>query len=407
MTCESSSQVASVLCPEESPGDPRRGCRYAVAKHGPDLRFTLRLYLSMANAQHDLDNPPSDAISSVCFSPTGNFLAVGSWDRTVSIYQRSEGSGTPFTFSGRRIQCRAPVLDVCFGAVDESLYCVGLDHDVRLLQNDGEQLILSTHGAASNKIAYSKEQGVLVSTSWDGTMHIHTPGNSGFISIQLPAKPFALSLTADKAVVAMAERKVSVYDLHALKMLVEQAGGPDDRNTIEVAPWQQRESSLKFMTRAVACMPDGSGFATSSIEGRVGVEWFDPEEQKKTYAFKCHRQTSTMPAEEGEGGGEKEVDVVYPVNALAFHPVHGTFATGGGDGVVVLWDAQTKRRVRQYPKLGASVAAIDFSADGRYLAIGVSPGFEDGGEDENMDPSLVKVVVRELSEHEAKGKAAK
>jgi hypothetical protein len=49
------------------------------------------------------------------------------------------------------------------------------------------------------------------------------------------------------------------------------------------------------------------------------VEWFDPspESQARKYAFKCHRQT----AEDG-------VDVVYPVNALAFHPVFGTFASG-------------------------------------------------------------------------------
>lgn len=39
--------------------------------------------------------------------------------------------------------------------------------------------------------------------------------------------------------------------------------------------------------------------------------------QAKKYAFKCHRQS--------EGGK----DTVYPVNAMAFHPLYGTFATGG------------------------------------------------------------------------------
>eukprot|EP00961_Rhodomonas_salina_P281251 3800060-Rhodomonas_salina.1 len=29
---------------------------------------------------------------------------------------------------------------------------------------------------------------------------------------------------------------------------------------------------------------------------------------------------------------DKGVDTVYPVNALAFHPSYGTFATGGCDG---------------------------------------------------------------------------
>lgn len=360
-------------------------------------------------AQHDLPSPPTDAISSLRFSPSDTKLLVGSWDRSVSIYHHSDSREQPFD-TITRIQCRAPVLDVCWGSDDEHVYCVGLDHDVRQLPLNSqgeaaEQSVLSTHEAASNKIAYSREQSILLSTSWDGIMHVHNPESRQYIRLSLPAKPFALDLTPNRAVVAMAERKVSVYDLHALKMLLDQAGSTDSRQEVlTVEPWQQRESSLKFMTRAIACMPDGAGFATSSIEGRVGVEWFDPGEQKRTYAFKCHRQASTATDEHGT---EQEVDIVYPVNALAFHPVYGTFATGGGDGVVAIWDAQTKRRVRQYQKLDASVAGLGFSGDGRWLAIGVSPGFEDGQEDAEVDPSEIKVVVKALGENEAKGKAGK
>lgn len=40
-------------------------------------------------------------------------------------------------------------------------------------------------------------------------------------------------------------------------------------------------------------------------------------QQARKYAFKCHRK-----AEDGK-------DVVYPVNAMSFHPRFGTFATGG------------------------------------------------------------------------------
>jgi len=359
---------------------------------------------------HELEQPPTDAISSLRFSPSGNNLILGSWDRSVSIYERSESDSQPFTLA-KRIQCRAPVLDVCFGADESSAFCVGLDHDVRSILEEGEereQVVLSTHGAASNKLAYSREHGILLSTSWDGTLHVHDPRSRLFIRIRLPAKPFALTLTDSRAVVAMAERKVFVYDVHALKMLVEQTGGTaSGQDILEVQPWQERESSLKFMTRAVSAMADGAGFAVSSIEGRVGVEFFGTEENKeKMFAFKCHRQTTTVPAEEGEAS-EQKVDVVYPVNALAFHPVHPTLATGGGDGVVALWDASTKRRIRMYPKLGASVAAMDFSPDGKWLAIGVSTGFEDGHEDEEVDSGSVKVIVRELGEGEAKGKGAK
>jgi len=236
---------------------------------------------------------------------------------------------------------------------------------------------------------------LLVSASWDSTLHFHdlsAPGKEPTI-ITLPAKPHSLSITASKLVVAMSSRLVYIYQLQTTNMMISQANG----SKIELTPWQERESSLKFMTRAVACMPNDDGYATSSIEGRVAVEWFDPssDSQARKYAFKCHRQ----PAEDG-------TDIVYPVNALTFHPVHGSFASGGGDGVVALWDAVAKRRIRQYQKYPESVAALSFSCDGKYLAIGVCPGFENGQE-EYTGEGATHVFIRELSETEAKGKGAK
>jgi cell cycle arrest protein BUB3 len=54
-----------------------------------------------------------------------------------------------------------------------------------------------------------------------------------------------------------------------------------------------------------------TGYATASVEGRIAVEYVDPapEIQDKKYAFKCHRQTID------------DVDHVWAVNALAFHPL--------------------------------------------------------------------------------------
>ena len=185
----------------------------------------------------------------------------------------------------------------------------------------------------------------------------------------------------------MAARALHIYSLSDLAL---------DNASQGIEPWQRRESSLKFMTRAVACMPNDAGYASSSIEGRVAVEWFDPSatSQSRKYAFKCHRQ----PSPEG-------IDVVYPVNALAFHPVHGTFASGGGDGFVALWDGVAKRRIRQYQRYAASVSALSISSDGNFLAVAVSPGFEDGKED--VGDGMVAVFVRELGEGEAKGKGPK
>ncbi|KAH7088932.1 mitotic checkpoint protein BUB3 [Paraphoma chrysanthemicola] len=340
------------------------------------------------SSQFELAQNPSEPISSVKFSPTTpTRLLVSSWDRNVYLYDtHAEPGGTLL----QKFEHRAPVLDVCFGRDDNEAFTCGLDWEVRRIDLEtGSQTVMSTHSSGVRNILYSAPHNLLISASWDSTLHLHDLSRPGdFSSIRLPSKPFSLSASPTKLVVAMASRAVNIYELGKLSEAAKRGGGED----VELAPWQQRESSMKYMTRAVACMPNDAGYSSSSIEGRVAVEWFDPSEesQSRKYAFKCHRQTID------------DQEVVYPVHALAYHPVHGTFATGGGDGVVALWDAVAKRRIKQYPKYPASVQTIDFSPDGKFVAVGVSPGFEDGVDD--VPDGVVKVFIRVLKDSEAQGK---
>lgn len=55
-------------------------------------------------------------------------------------------------------------------------------------------------------------------------------------------------------------------------------------------------------------------------------------------ATQCHRRN------------EDARDVAYPVHAIEFHPEFGTFATGGGDGVINTWDGENKKRLFQISK---------------------------------------------------------
>lgn len=73
-----------------------------------------------------------------------------------------------------------------------------------------------------------------------------------------------------------------------------------------------------MLTISASLVPSGQGYVLSSIEGRVAVEYLDPspEVQKKKYAFKCHRLK------------ENNIEHIYPVNAISFHNIHNTFATG-------------------------------------------------------------------------------
>ncbi|KAI0415481.1 WD40-repeat-containing domain protein [Xylaria grammica] len=350
-------------------------------------------------AQFELAQPPNDAISALVFAPeSSSRLLVSSWDKNVYLYD-TQTAGDDEGQQGsliRTIEYRAPVLDVCFGANDDEAFSAGMDWQVsRIDLTSGEQTVLSKHTAPVRRVVYSREHSLVISASWDSTLHVHnsTDTSQTPLEISLPGKPHAMAASPSKLIVAMTSRLVHIYDLSALASGLSSQTAP--------APWQQRESSLKFLTRAVAAMPSDAGYATSSIEGRVAVEFFDAsaESQARKYAFKCHRQNQPSP----DGA---PTDVVYPVNALAFHPAYGTFASGGGDATVALWDADAKRRMKVYQKFPDSVAALAFSADGRYLAVAVCPGFETGMEDYSGE-GRTKILVRVLGENEAlpKGKA--
>jgi cell cycle arrest protein BUB3 len=46
---------------------------------------------------------------------------------------------------------------------------------------------------------------------------------------------------------------------------------------------------------------------------------------------------------------------VYPVHSIAYQPKYGTFATGGGDGVVNIWDGGNKKRLFQISRWGCEI----------------------------------------------------
>lgn len=291
-------------------------------------------------------------------------MLISSWDHDVHHYRIDTSnictSGTEAVHKVQVFTHEAPVLDVCFITPDLAA-SGGVDRRLRLLDlKSGKTMILGKHEDSVSKLRWCPLTRMLISGSADRSicfwevseseqggakllkkldmpdkviaMDVSPPfaqttdSNDKIYSASLPGQPHARDSTP-RLVVAMAGRHVFVYDLIPLRKAIdsEQAG-----KLVKERDWQpdqQRESSLKFMARDLRCMPAGDGYAMSSIEGRIAVEFFDPSEkvQAMKYAFKCHRETvkegdEDAAIDEDQERLEKPYDVVYPVHGLAFHP---------------------------------------------------------------------------------------
>ena len=165
--------------------------------------------------------------------------------------------------------------------------------------------------------------GLVASGSWDKTIKLwdHRASTTLTQTVPQPDRVYSMDVAANRLVVAHANNSVHVFDTRNMAV-----------------PEHTSVSQLKAQTRCVRCFADGVGYAISSVDGRVAIEYLPAADGtvKKPFAFKCHRRKVA------------DVDHVYPVNALAFHPVFGTFATGGCDGYVCTWDPVNKRRIWQY-----------------------------------------------------------
>ncbi|XP_064451472.1 mitotic checkpoint protein BUB3 isoform X1 [Mirounga angustirostris] len=317
-----------------------------------------------------LNQPPEDGISSVKFSPnTSQFLLVSSWDTSVRLYD------VPANSMRLKYQHTGAVLDCAFYDPTHA-WSGGLDHQLKMhdLNTDQENLV-GTHDAPIRCVEYCPEVNVMVTGSWDQTVKLwdpRTPCNAGTFS--QPEKVYTLSVSGDRLIVGTAGRRVLVWDL---------------RNMGYVQ--QRRESSLKYQTRCIRAFPNKQGYVLSSIEGRVAVEYLDPspEVQKKKYAFKCHRLK------------ENNIEQIYPVNAISFHNIHNTFATGGSDGFVNIWDPFNKKRLCQFHRYPTSIASLAFSNDGTTLAIASSYMYEMDDTEHPEDG----IFIRQVTDAETKPNA--
>lgn len=334
------------------------------------------------NQSLELQNTPADTISALAWSPVANHLAVASWDKTLRIYDvQVTGMATNSVNAVPRslFSLQTPILS-CAWTRDGAGVLVGTaDGKISLCSLASNQTTpVGGHEGPVVAIFHVPEMNnTVLSASHDKTVRFWPmpsgmPGNA-IMTLPHSERIYCADLKFPLLTVGTADRKIYIYNLQAAMT----GGG--------LTPYRTVESKLRLQSRVLCCFPDKTGYALASIEGRCSIACIDDVVSKeKNFEFKCHRTTS---------------DEIYPVHAIDFH-VSGVFLTAGGDGTIVIWDKDTKSRVRGFNSVNYPVTAAKFSTQGDLMAYAVGYDWAKGHDGGVNVP--VKLFVHKLQESDVK-----
>ncbi|KAJ6448939.1 WD40-repeat-containing domain protein [Mycena sanguinolenta] len=311
-----------------------------------------------AAAEKDIEmgDPPTDSISSMSFSGIADYLAVGSWDNSVRIYEVGAGGQS----QGKAMYNHdGPVLSVCWNKEGNKVFSGGADNAGRMYDiATGQASQVAQHDAPIKVVKWidTPQAQILATGSWDKTIKywdLRTP--APVATVQLPERCYTVDVQFPLMVVGTAERHIQIFNL----------SNPTTAYKTMVSP-------LKWQTRVVSCFTasTNSGFAVGSVEGRVAIQYVEDKDSGNNFSFKCHRRDSTPTSKDGA--------IVFAVNDISFHPVHGTFSTCGADGSIHFWDKDARNRLKSFEAAPGPISTTTFNRNGSIFAYAVSYDWSKG-----------------------------
>uniref|UniRef100_A0A0D9VZ91 Uncharacterized protein n=1 Tax=Leersia perrieri TaxID=77586 RepID=A0A0D9VZ91_9ORYZ len=287
--------------------------------------------------RRECGGPVAGAASRLRFAPSSNNLLVSSWDSGLRVYDADASE------LRMEVKSEASLLDCCFQ--DEAVALSG-GSDGSITRYDlhsGAQGTVGLHDEVVSCIEFSQTTGQVVTGTLDNKLMFwdtQTKNVSPNSIIVLDSDVVSLSVRG-MYILAAVDREVHIYDTRNL-----------------TGPVKAKYSPVEYHIRSLHSSPEWNGYAVGSVDGVVAMKYFDHgTDSDNGYIFRCHPKSR-----DGRSS-------LVPINSIAIHPFDRTFVTGDNEGYAIAWDAQSKKKLNEFPIYSGSVASIVFNYSGQLFAV--------------------------------------
>ena len=273
----------------------------------------------------------SGNVSSVSFSPDGQVLASGSWDKTIKLWD--VGSRREIaTLKGHS----NAVYSVSFSPDGQVLASGSHDKTIKLWDVGSRREIatLTGHSNVVESVSFSPDGQVLASGSDDKTIKLWDVGSRREIATLTghSKEVYSVSFSPDGQVLASGSRDKTIKLWYV-----------GSRSRREIATLKGHRNTVG----SVSFSPDGQVLASGSADDTIKL--WDVGSRREIATLKGHRNT---------------------VWSVSFSPDGQVLASGSDDKTIKLWYVGSRREIATLTGHSDDVLSVSFSPDGQVLASG-------------------------------------